>query len=42
MSDLQTSMGEDILQMIVVCLRDGRKKAVGQLKAVTYSTLSDS
>ena len=32
MSDLQTSMGDDILQMIV-CLRDG-KEAVGQLKAI--------
>ena len=31
MSDLQTSMGDDILQMIV-CLRDG-KEAVEQLKA---------
>ena len=31
MSDLQTSMGDDILQMIV-CLRDG-KEAVGHLKA---------
>ncbi len=31
MSDLQTSMGNDILQMIV-CLRDG-KEAVGHLKA---------
>ena len=30
MSDLQTSMGDDILQMIV-CLRDG-KEAVEQLK----------
>jgi hypothetical protein len=33
MSDLQTSMGDDILQM-TVCLRDG-KEAVEQLKA-TY------
>ena len=33
MSDLQTSMGDDILQMIV-CLRDG-KEAVEHLKA-TY------
>ncbi len=33
MSDLQTSMGDGILQMIV-CLRDG-KEAVEQLKA-TY------
>ena len=33
MSDLQTSMGDDILQMIV-CLRDG-KEAAEQLKA-TY------
>ncbi len=33
MSDLQTSMGDDILQ-IAVCLRDG-KEAVEQLKA-TY------
>jgi hypothetical protein len=32
MSDLQTSMGDDILQMIV-CLRDG-KEAVEQLKAI--------
>ena len=32
MSDLQTSMGDDILQMIV-CLRDG-KEAVEQLKAM--------
>ena len=32
MSDLQTSMGDDILQM-TVCLRDG-KAAVGQLKAI--------
>ena len=32
MSDLQTSMGDDILQMIV-CLRDG-KGAVEQLKAM--------
>ncbi len=32
MSDLQTSMGDDILQM-VVCLRDG-KEAVEQLKAM--------
>ncbi len=32
MSDLQTSMGDDILQMIV-CLRDG-KEAVAQLKAI--------
>ena len=34
MSDLQTSMGDDILQM-TVCLRvrDG-KEAVGQLKAI--------
>ena len=33
MSDLPTSMGDDILQMIVpVCLRDG-KEAVGHLKA---------
>ena len=31
MSDLQTSMGDDILQMIV-CLRDG-KEAVEHLKA---------
>ena len=31
MSDLQTSLGDDILQMIV-CLRDG-KEAVGHLKA---------
>ncbi len=36
MSDLQTSMGhgDDILQMMIVCLRDG-KEAVEQLKA-TY------
>ncbi len=37
MSDLQTSMGDDVLQMIV-CLRDGTgnlKEAVEQLKA-TY------
>jgi hypothetical protein len=33
MSDLQTSMGDDILQMIIVCLRDG-KEAVEQLKAI--------
>jgi hypothetical protein len=33
MSDLQTSMGDDILQMIIVCLRDG-KEAVAQLKAI--------
>ena len=32
MSDLQTSMGDDILQM-TVCLRDG-KEAVEQLKAI--------
>jgi hypothetical protein len=32
MPDLQTSMGDDILQMIV-CLRDG-KEAVEQLKAM--------
>jgi hypothetical protein len=32
MSDLQTSMGDDILQM-TVCLRDG-KEAAGQLKAI--------
>ena len=32
MSDLQTSMGDDILQMIV-CLRDGNE-AVEQLKAM--------
>ncbi len=32
MSDMQTSMGDDILQMIV-CLRDG-KEAVGQLTAM--------
>ncbi len=32
MPDLQTSMGDDILQMIV-CLRDG-KEAVKQLKAI--------
>ena len=33
MSDLQTSMGDGILQMIV-CLRDGNlKEAVGHLKA---------
>ena len=32
MSDLQTSMGDGILQMIV-CLRDG-KEAVEQLKAM--------
>ena len=34
MSDLQTSMGDDILQMIV-CLRDG-KEAVEQLKAMYH------
>ena len=34
MSDLQTSMGDDILQMIV-CLRDGKpEEAVEQLKAM--------
>ena len=34
MSDLQTSMGDDILQMTVCqCLRDG-KEAVEQLKAI--------
>ncbi len=32
MSDLQTSMGDDILQL-TVCLRDG-KEAVGQLRAI--------
>ncbi len=34
-SDLQTSMGDDILQMIV-CLRDG-KEAVEQLRAIYRS-----
>ncbi len=34
MSDLQTSMGDGILQMIV-CLRDG-KEAVEQLKAMYH------
>jgi hypothetical protein len=34
MSDLQTSKGDDILQMTqVVCLRDG-KEAVEQLRAI--------
>jgi hypothetical protein len=33
MPDLQTSMGDDILQMIV-CLRDGKEAAVEQLKAM--------
>ena len=34
MSDLQTSMGDDILQTrLIVCLRDG-KEAVEQLKAI--------
>ncbi len=38
MSDLQTSMGDDILRVrMSVCLRDGNlKEAVGQLKA-TYA-----
>ncbi len=34
MSDLQTSMGDDILRVqMIVCLRDG-KEAVEQLKAM--------